>query len=279
MTKRRKARLRWALWDLLTAALCLLFAFPLLIGALNSFKPMTDIIFEPLSIDPARLTLSAYAAAFVKLKYGQRFLNSAILTAASVSISMLLSSMAAYKLSRENTRLSRAIYKGITVFMLIPFNCTMISMSVIMARLHLIDSYAGAVVGYLAYLGPMSVFLYVGYMRSVPVTLDESARIDGCTTLGIYRHIVFPLVAPMTATVVILNTFHVWNDYLYPLLMLQSEAKKTLVTGLTAFSTNHLKQWDKLLAATVLVVAPVLAVYVLMQRRIVSGMVAGAVKG
>ena len=276
MNKRKKV---WLLGDVLSIFLCAVFAFPLLVGVLNSFKPMTDVIFQPLAIDPDRFTLDAYQAAVGRLKYGQRFVNTGILTVGSVTISVFLSSMTAYKLSRENTRLSKGIYKGITMFMLIPFNCTMISLTVLMTQLGLMDTFPGTILGYLAFLGPMSIFLYYGYMRSIPGALDESARIDGCSTFGIYWHIVFPLLGPMTATVVILNTFRVWNDYLYPLLMLQSESKRTLVTGLTTFCTNHLKQWDKLLAATVLVIAPVFVVYVIMQRRIISGMVTGAVKG
>lgn len=269
----------WVLADLLTLILCFMFVFPLLVGFLNSFKPMTDIIFDPLAIDPDRFTLKGYSTALSSLKYGRRFINSSILTVCSVTISVFMTSMTAFKLTRENTRLSRGIFKGITLFMLIPFNCTMISMTVIMTRMGLIDTFPGAILGYLSYLAPMSIFLYRGYILSVPIALDESAIIDGCSTFGVYWHIVFPLIMPMTATVVILNTFRVWNDYLYPLLMLQSESKKTLVTGLTYFSTNHMKQWDKLLAATVLVIAPVFIVYVIMQRHIISGMVTGAVKG
>lgn len=278
MIHRFERRVLWAGIDIIALFLCALFAFPLLIGVLNSVKPLSDIIFEPLSIDPAHMSMDAYVAAFDRMKYAQRFINSALITVVSVSLSVLMSSMAAFKLARGKTRLSRGLYRGSTVFMLIPFNCTMISMTVIMTRLGLIDTYPGAVLGYLAYLGPMSIFLYHGYIRSIPATLDESARIDGCGLFSIYRHIIFPLIAPMTATVVILNTFHVWNDYLYPLLILQSEAKKTLVTGLASFSNKHMQQWDKLLAATVLVVLPVMVVYGAMQRRIVSGMVTGAVK-
>lgn len=279
MKYRSKRKKRWIAADLLTILLCFLFAFPLLVGFLNSFKPLTDIIFKPLEVETSRFTLDGYAVAISSLKYGKRFLNSTILTVSSVVLSMLMTSMTAFKLTRDDTRLSKGVFKGITLFMLIPFNCTMISMTVIMTRLGLLDTYAGAILGYLSYLAPMAIFLYRGYILSVPVALDESAIIDGCSTFGIYWYIVFPLLAPMTATVVILNTFRVWNDYLYPLLMLQSESKKTLVTGLSYFSSNHMKQWDKLLAATVLVIAPVFTVYIAMQKYIISGMVTGAVKG
>lgn len=108
--------------------------------------------------------------------------------------------------------------------------------------------------------------------------LDESARLDGCSGAGIFFRIIFPLITPITATIIIIHALGIWNDYLYPLIMLQSDAKKTLVIGLTSFSSKYMKQWDKLLAATVMVMAPILAVYVSMQRYIIAGLVSGAVK-
>jgi len=274
--KRRNAI--WVFSDVLVAFFCLVFMYPMLIGLMNSFKPRTEIVLHPLELMPEKLSFDSYLFTFVEMKYIEKFFNSFFITVCSVALIILFSSMAAYKLTRENTRLSEWLFRGIISFMLVPFQCTMLPLMVTMSRTGLIDTHTGMIIGYLGFQCPFAVFLYHAYFKTIPMVLDESAKIDGCSTLRLFYTIIFPLALPMTATIIILNVLTVWNDYLFPMIMLTSMDKRTLVTGLVAFSAIRMKQWDKLLTGTILVALPILSLYIFMQRHIINGMVSGALK-
>lgn len=264
--------------DIVAVAACGVFLSPVLLGLLNSFKPLGEILSNPLSIKWDTLSLDAYIVAFNTMSYGRHFINNVIITGFSLIFVILCASMCAYKLSRDHSRLSRICFNLIIAFILVPFQCTMIPLTVELTRTGLVDSLVGVIICYIGFGTPMSMFLYHGYIKSIPTALDESAKLDGCNTIKTFFWIIFPLAAPMTATVVIIETLFFWNDFLFPLIVLQSDNNRTLITGLVNFSATHLQQWDKLLAGTVMIELPILALYLILQRYIIDGLVTGAVK-
>jgi len=264
--------------DIVAVAACVVFLSPVLLGLLNSFKPLGKILSNPLSISWDTLSLDAYIVAFNTMSYGRHFINNVIITGFSLLFVILCASMCAYKLSRDHSRLSRICFNLIIAFILVPFQCTMIPLTVELTRTGLVDSLVGVIICYIGFGTPMSMFLYHGYIKSIPTALDESAKLDGCNTIKTFFWIIFPLAAPMTATVVIIETLFFWNDFLFPLIVLQSDNNRTLITGLVNFSATHLQQWDKLLAGTVMIELPILALYLILQRYIIDGLVTGAVK-
>jgi len=268
----------WVITDVFIVLFCLVFMYPILIGVMNSFKSRTDIVLRPLAITAEKMSLDTYLFTCVELKYVEKFMNSFVITVCSVALVVLFSSMAAYKLTRENTKLSAWLFRGIIAFMLVPFQCTMLPLVVMMTRTGLIDTYAGMIIGYLGFQCPFALFLYHAYLRTIPLVLDESAKIDGCSSIRTFFTIIFPLALPMTATIIILNVLATWNDFLFPMVMLTSMEKRTLVTGLVAYAAARMKQWDRLLTGTFLIALPIITVYIFMQRHIINGMVTGALK-
>lgn len=268
---RGQKKLRWVIADVLIVIVCLIFLYPLLIGFYNSFKTLKDVLLNPLSIDFDTLTFDNYSKAFAGMRYGTRFVNTLFVTAVSCVLILFFSSLAAYKLSRTDTHCSKIIYKIIFCFILIPFQCTMIPLAVQMTNMGLTDTHTGLILGYLGFLSPMSIFLYHGYIKTVPVELDEAARIDGCNSFSIFYRIIFPLIKPITATVLIINAMAIWNDYLFPAIMIGTEKKRTLIIGLITFTSTYSKQWGRMLAATVMVITPILIIYVILQKHIIKG--------
>lgn len=275
---KRMKKLRWALADITIVIICLIFLFPVIIGFFNSFKSLKDVLLNPLSMDPDTMTLDNYVVAFSAMKYGSRFFNTLFVTCASCGLILFFASLAAYKLSRTRTVYSSLVYKFIFCFILIPFQCTMIPLIIQMTSMGLTNTHTGLILGYLGFMSPMTIFLYHGYIKTVPMELDEAARMDGCNSFGIFFRIIFPLIKPITATALIINAMSIWNDYLFPAIMIGSESKRTLIIGLTKFVTNYQKQWGRMLAATVMVITPILIVYIALQKYIIKGLTAGSVK-
>lgn len=161
MANRRNKSL-WLAVDVIVVICCILFLFPMLIGFVNSFKSLSAVLIKPLSMELELFSLDGYRTAFKALKYPTRFLNSAFITIVTLFFVIMLSSMAAYKLSRDNSLLSNTLFKLVLAFILIPFQCTMIPLTVLMTNLNLINTFSGVIAGYIAFLCPMSIFLYHG---------------------------------------------------------------------------------------------------------------------
>jgi raffinose/stachyose/melibiose transport system permease protein len=148
-----------------------------------------------------------------------------------------------------------------------------------MLALRLINTYPGLVLVYVALQTPFALFLFTGFIRSVPVELEEAAVIDGCGLYGVFARIVFPLLRPAIATMSVLVSFVIWNDFLQPMLFLTSRDRKTLVVQLFSFVGQYFNDWSPIFAAICLIVYPILILYVVAQKSIIRGMTAGALKG
>jgi raffinose/stachyose/melibiose transport system permease protein len=254
------------------------YLYPLFLVLINSFKTFSEITSNVLAL-PTRLVFENFTNAFRIMNYPQYFLNTLIATAVGVSGVVLVSSLAGYRLSRTKTRYSFVIFMILIAPMMIPFHSFMISLVKVAKELHLIGSPLGLGVLYWGLGASLALFMYHGAVKSVPQELDDCAMIDGASPLRAFFQIIFPLLQPVTVSVIVINTMWMWNDFLLPLLVL-SGSKKSLTLQLAAYNFFGLYKvdWNYAMAGVLLTILPAIIFYLSLQRYIIKGMVAGAVK-
>ena len=256
-----------------------LYIYPVFLMVDNSLKPFKEILTNVLAL-PTHLEWANYTYVIEKMEYFRLFLNNVVITLIGIAGIVLFSSMAAFILDRRKTRVTKALHLFIITPMLIPFQTIMITLLKFMNIIHLNGSTWGLGIQYWGFGIPMATFIYYNFMKSIPMEIDESAMIDSATTLQTYAWIIFPLLKTVTATVVVLDVMWIWNDFLLPLLMVNSSpSSKTLVLAAYNFVGSLNTKWHFALAAMVLAILPSVIVFVFLQRYIVEGVVAGAVKG
>jgi len=253
--------------------------FPILMGLLNSFKTDGEILTSILSF-PARPSWGNYIRAFDKTSYLASLFNTILIAAVGLSGIILFGSLAGYKLSRTPGKLSALFFSLFVFSMLIPFHSIMITLTRVSLKLHVQGSRIGLGLIYIGLGVPMAVFLFHGFVKSIPRELEEAAVIDGCGDYRIFFRIVLPLLKPIIATVAILNTLWIWNDFLLPLLMLTDSDTYTLLLSTNMlFGEYNNNDWSAILAALILAMLPVVVLYLLMQKYIINGISDGALKG
>lgn len=254
------------------------FLFPIFITILNSFKPQGEVMKSVMAL-PTSVFLDNYASVFHEIDFIGVFLNTAFITIASVAGIVIASSMAGYKLSRVGGRLSAIIYIIFIASMIIPFHAIMISLVNMAKFLKIHNSVIGLPLIYIGIGVNFPVFLYHGFVKSLPGELEDAAKIDGCNQFQSFFRIMFPLLKPINVTVMILQVIWIWNDFLLPLLMLINPKNYTLIVSTTMFRSKYYTEWPNILASVVLISIPVIIIYMFFQRYIVKGITAGAVKG
>lgn len=258
--------------------LAVIHIYPILLVLVSSVKTKYELAVNPFGI-PREVTFQYFSEAFKTMHYMRSLLNTAIIAFLSVSILLVISSMAAYAIARKENRFYNFVYMFFLAGLIIPFQMTMIPLYKVMLATKLISTYQGMILFYLAFLTPFSVFLLTGFIKTIPKELEEAARIDGCGLFGIFFKIVFPLLKPALSTVAVLNLFSIWNDFLAPMLYLQKSTSMTLTVQLNSFRGLYFNDWSLIFAGVFMIVAPMLIIYLFAQRFIISGITAGAVKG
>ena len=259
--------------------LAALYIYPVFLMVDNSLKPFKEILTNVLAL-PSHLEWANYTYVIEKMEYFRLFWNNVVITVIGIAGIVAFSSMAAYILDRRQTPVTKALHTFIITPMLIPFQTIMITLLKFMNIIHLNGTTWGLGIQYWGFGIPMATFIYFNFMKSIPTEIDESAMIDSATTFQTYLLIIFPLLKTVTATVVVLDVMWIWNDFLLPLLMVNSSpASKTLVLAAYNFVGSLNTKWHYALAAMVLAILPSVIVFVFLQRYIVDGVVAGAIKG
>lgn len=249
---------------------------PLLLILFNSFKDKQSAAKMDLSL-PTSFQLENFATVIEKGKLVQSFLNSMLYSVGSVALCLLLSALAAYVLSRNATRLNKILYMFIVLGITMPINY--VALTKVMMFLHINNTRLGIILLYAATQIPFSVFLMHGFVAKIPMELDEAAVIDGCGPVKLFFWIVVPLLKPAMATVVILTFLNTWNEFVSPLYFLGSSEKWPMTLSVYNFFGMYFKDWNLVCADILLTSLPVIIVYLLGQKYIVSGMTSGAVKG
>lgn len=253
--------------------------FPVWMGLLNSLKTEGDMMNDILAV-PAKLEFGNYADAYGKIDFPRSLGNTAAVAAMGLLGMIACASLAGYKLSRTPGKLSAFLFGLFVMSMLIPFHSIMISLTIVADRLGVQGSLPGLAMIYTGLGVPFALFLYHGFVKTIPRELDEAAVIDGCGELRLFVSVIFPLLLPVTATIAILNLLWMWNDFLLPLLMLTHMDQYTLLLSVNMlFGQYGNNDWSAILASLILALLPVILLYLAMQKYILNGIAEGAVKG
>ncbi|MFD1955893.1 carbohydrate ABC transporter permease [Paenibacillus thailandensis] len=256
----------------------LIFLAPFYFLLVNSVKKLGDIMTNSASW-PTSFHWSNFTKAWNLTDFPHVFLNSLIITAISVALIALFAAMGAYRMVRANTLLNKILFSVFVAAMVIPFQSIMIPLLQVVSTLGLNNSQLGLIICNIGLGASMALFLFHGFVKSIPYEIEEAATVDGCSPYGVFFRIVFPLLKPMMMTVIILNCLWIWNDYLLPSLILQKPSMHTIPLATFAFFGQYTKQWDIALPALILGIAPIVIFFLLLQRYIVEGVAAGSVKG
>ncbi len=279
MTRAKKKRLQMLLLEIVITIIGIIYIYPVFLMFINSVKPFKEVITDVIGL-PSRIEWGNYSHVMDKMDYWRLFLNNLIITAIGIFGIVLFSSLSAYILDRKKNQYTKLIHTIIITPMLIPFQTIMITLLKVMNVVNLSGSTWGLGIQYWGFGIPMATFIFYNFMKTIPKEIDESAKIDGASTLGTFVRVIFPLLKSVTVTVVVLDVMWIWNDFLLPLLMVNSSPKtKTLVLAAYTFVGQFNTQWHYAMTAMVLAVVPSIIFFVLLQKYIVEGVVAGAVKG
>lgn len=267
------------LFEAFMIIVAILFIYPVIYVVINAFKSTQEIV-----LNPAGFTVHPTLENFVKVlrtegsggvSFVKALFNTVVLTVASVSLIILFSSACAYKLVRTKHWVSTAVFFAFAFFMVIPFQTIMVPLVVLATDLRFKGVY-GLILVNVGLGAPTAVFMYHGFIKGVPVSLEEAAAIDGAGPFRMFFQVVFPLLVPITATIGILDVLWVWNDFLMPYIILRTG---TLVLFQFNFFGTFTKDYGALTASLVMTATPVVIMYCALQKYIIKGIAAGAVKG
>ena len=261
--------------------LFLLYMVPFFMVVINAFKSNRTILKAPLAlVEPGGPIFTNFSSAFEKMDFLKAFGNSLFITLLSVALIVLITSMTAYFFVRADWRINRIFFAVMIAAMIVPFQVVMTPLISIYGNfLGLLDHRLTLVFMHVGYSISMAVFIYHGFIRSnVPLSLEEAATLDGCSRTQTFFRVVFPLLKPTTATIIVLNVLAIWNDYLLPSLVLTKKELFTLPLSTYSFYGTYLTNYGAIMAGLMLTVLPVIILYLFLQRQIISGVIAGAVK-
>jgi ABC-type glycerol-3-phosphate transport system permease component len=274
----RKQRL--GMWALAIPLMLLAIAtiYPMVYAVNISLKSRREYVLDRLGAT-TEVMVTNYIDAWVQADMGRYYVNSIIVTVASVAIILVLASMAGYALSHLTFWGRRTVFLVILATMMIPFQVIMVPLIKVLSDMGLLDSYAGLIMAYVSQFLPFTVFFMTAYYSGIPREITEAARVDGNGLWGVWARIMVPVGRPALLSMGILNALFCWNDILIALLIMQSPGNRTVMVGVSALRGQYPDNVPTYLAGVLLVVLPLLVVYFIFQRQITAGVTAGATKG
>lgn len=272
-------RVHRILLELCMILLSIVWFIPIYYLIVTTLKSPQEATASPLTL-PKVFVFQNYADAWVKMEFPRAFTNTLIITATAVLLIIIFASMAGYALARTKTKWGIRLFLFFLAGMVVPFQMNIVSLYKIVKNLHLMNSLLAVILVNVAINTPQAVFLFKEFIEStIPRELEEAAEIDGCGVLRKFFAIVLPLLKPVVSTVMILVTLNVWNEFMTPLLFLQSREKDVILQEVSRNIGQFATDWTALFPMMMLGVAPLMVFYVFMQKYIIAGVAAGAVKG
>jgi raffinose/stachyose/melibiose transport system permease protein len=263
---------------IILAAWALIVSIPFLILVTVTVKSPQDLLHTTLGF-PKVFMWSNFAEAWRTASLGMAFGNSILITGLAIVGIVLASSFAAYPLARVKTKFTSTMFLFFISGIMVPFQLSMIPLYKLLKFLHLINTHQGVILIFIAMSIPFSIFLYTGFLKGIPKELEESALIDGCGPFRTFAVIIFPLMKPVTASVIITNSLSIWNDFLVPLLFLQAKTSRTIPMAIFTFTGQYNNSWNMIFAAILLGTLPLIITFLFLQKHFIKGIVGGAVKG
>jgi len=283
-------KIRWGTWglEIFTAILFLIVLFPFYIVLVSSAKSALEITQNPLGMPADWNNLWLNISTIWNndnIQYQSSFVATIIITTISLVLINVLAAQAAWVLVRTKTKFSAFIFMIFVASMVIPFQIVMLPLVGWFKTLYdvtgikLLREYPGMLLAYVGFGSAFSLFMFHGFIKGIPLELEEAAQIDGCSPFSTFYRIVFPILKPIHATVAILNGIWIWNDYLLPLLLLSKGNKiMTVPLAVANFAGSYVKQWDLIMTAILMAMVPIVVAFLAAQKYIVKGMVAGSIK-
>ena len=267
-------------WLLSIAALAvgIVFVSPLYLVFVNSVKTVREIYLSPLGL-PVEISWNNFGRVMEKIDFGQALKNSLFFVVFGVAGLLVICSMAAYRLARHRTRVNKFVYLLLVSSILVPFQTVMIPLIKIIASIGLYNTRIGVLLAYYGYGIPFAVFLFYGFLSSIPREIEEAALIDGGSLFQVYRCIILPLLKPICVTVAVLDVLWIYNDFLLPFVLISDNELRTLPLVMYTFFTAYERPWDLAMASLTMVLTPAIIMFVILQKQITGGIVSGAVKG
>ena len=284
----RKTNIKKVILEILGIVLSIIVLLPFILVVINSAKSSADIVISPISLPSDWRQLIENFKSVINndsFNYWKSFFSSLFITSVSLILLSIFSGMAAWVLCRNKRKWSSFIFMLFVAAMVIPFQVVMLPLLSTFRNIsdffgvQMLQSYKGIIFAYLGFGGSMSIFILHGFIKGIPLELEEAATIDGCSHEGIFFRIILPLLKPVQMTILILNGIWIWNDYLLPSLMLGLNGKiKSLQVAVSAFVGSYVKQWDLILSAAFLAMIPIIILFMFAQKQIIKGIVEGAIK-
>ncbi|MBB6635066.1 carbohydrate ABC transporter permease [Cohnella thailandensis] len=276
MDRRRK----WsnAILFLITLALAVVFFFPIFFNLMSAFKSNPEIMRDAVAF-PKTFYLESFEYLLTETDFPAAIANSLLLTLLSILFMVLIIPMAGYAIERHDRPWTRFVFVFYLAGMMIPFQAYMIPLFKELKMLGLFGNLSGPIAIYISGSVGFGCLLYTSFLKGIPREIEESAEMDGCTRYGIFWRIVFPLLGPCTASMIVLQGLGIWNDFLMPMLVLPSGEPKTMIVEIFYYVGEFSSRWDMIFAGTTLSIVPVLIVFVFLQKYFVKGLASGAIKG
>jgi len=252
----------------------LLFLFPVYVLITLSFKSSPEISGGGLGL-PSSLETANYSQAWSAAHLGAALINSTLITGISLVTLIAVGSTAAYYLARKQSRLSYGMYILFLLGIILPFQLALVPLYRMVKDAGLLGSYTSMVLFYTGLQAPFTIFLYTGFLRALPREYGEAALVDGATHWQSFRRVTFPLLRPITGTVIILNAVFIWNDFLTPLIYLGGSPNETIPVVVYQFVGQYVSNWGYIFAAVVLATLPMLILFLLLQRFVIKGFSSG----
>ncbi|MFA6846533.1 MAG: carbohydrate ABC transporter permease [Sphaerochaetaceae bacterium] len=275
--KNRKI-MEYSVFNVINMAIILLFLFPLILAINTAFKTPLETANSVLSL-PTSIYLRNFAEGMKKSNFTQSLINSIVVTFPSVVLIVLFSSMSGYSIARNGwSKLIKSLDKVYLSSLMIPFQILMIPVYRMFKNMGLLNSLFGVVLMFTGNSIAYASFLYVGFVKSIPLELEDAATIDGCTPFQTFWKVVFPLLSPVSATVAALHIMWLWNDFNISIILLQKDTVRTLTVKQYYFFGAYSAEYGMAFAAAILSMIPVILCFLFMQRYLVEGISSGAVK-
>ncbi|MGB9821045.1 MAG: carbohydrate ABC transporter permease [Pseudothermotoga sp.] len=262
---------------LVLSVYALIIAGPFFMMVMNSFKSMRELFLKPFSL-PTKFMYQNYVQAWQRASIMRGYLNSAIVAAVSVVTVVVLSSMFAYMIAKYEFRARRYLFLYSMLGLALPARLAVIPIFLLLRSLNLTNSLLGLIIVYSSVNIPFSAFILKNFMDSVPNELCEAARIDGASVWMIYRRVVLPLVKPALSIVAIVTFVNVWNDFFFPLILINDRSKATITLAVSIFFGEYSTQWQLLFSGLTLSIAPTVILFLIFSQTFIAGMTQGAIK-
>ncbi|WP_096184193.1 carbohydrate ABC transporter permease [Effusibacillus lacus] len=252
--------------------------YPVYLMIVSSLKENAEIYTKPLTL-PEKFSLESYKAILNDTPFMEYLFNSVYISLVSVFFVLVFSSLAAYYIARTRFKWNPFLYFFFLSGLMIPLKLGILPMFLIYKQLGVLDHHMSLILTYVSSGMPFSVFVLVGFFKTLPTELEEAARIDGCSDLQVLYRILVPLMRPALATVAIMNFISIWNDFFYPLIFIKTEELKTLPLAMMSLFGQYETDWSVLFSGLTLSTLPMLLLFLIASKQFLEGMTAGAVKG